>query len=182
MSEEGSGPFSATSSRRQRGACDIRSRSHRASTHKGHNNKRRQHLRRNTYHAKKFISALMNDTDPPSLAIRNTWSAVQSVLRRHFPTTTHSSSHVTPSHSVPFPFSHHPPLHLAAFRNLCVSLRTPPCLTTHVWPVAMCHLGVAVLVVVIVADHPSLARSAGCSTRCPVVQLAGLSDLTPPRR
>ena len=32
------------------------------------------------YHAKKFISTLMKDADNPSLAIRDTWSAVQSVL------------------------------------------------------------------------------------------------------
>ena len=47
---------------------------------------------------------------------------------------------------------------LAAFRSLCLSLHTPPCLTTHVWSAAVCFSGVAVLVVVIVADHSSLAR------------------------
>ena len=32
------------------------------------------------YHAKKFISNFMKDADNPPLAIRDTWSAVQSVL------------------------------------------------------------------------------------------------------
>ena len=35
---------------------------------------------RRGYHATKFISNLMKDANPPSLAIRDTWSAVQSVL------------------------------------------------------------------------------------------------------
>ena len=33
------------------------------------------------YHAKKFIGSLMKDADQPSLAIRDTRSAIQSVLR-----------------------------------------------------------------------------------------------------
>ena len=126
---------------------------------------------RPNHHAKKFKSSLMKDADQPSLAIRDS-----STSQRHFQTTTHSSSHVTPStHSHP-PFSH---LSfsldtLAAFRSLCLSLHTPPCLTTHVWPVATRFSGVALLVVVIVADHCSLARIAGRRTRCPVVHLAWL--------
>ena len=126
---------------------------------------------RPSHHAKKCISSLMKDADQPSLAIRDTRTS-----QRHFQTTTHSSSHVTPStHYLP------PIFHLgfsfdtlAALRSLCLSLHTPPCLTTLVWPVAMRFSGVAFLVVVIVADHSSLARIAGRRTRCPVVHLAWL--------
>ena len=73
-------------------------------------------------HAKKFISSTTRDAHQPSLTIRDTWSAVWSVL--------HS---VTLSHSVTFHFSHHflSLSLLVAFRSLSLPLRTLPCLTTH---------------------------------------------------
>ena len=49
-----------------------------ASTRPGHMAKRAGG--RPGYHAKKFVSNLMKDADNPSLAIRDTRSAVQSVL------------------------------------------------------------------------------------------------------
>ena len=133
-----------------------------------------------------FISSLLKDACQISQAIRDAWSAVQNVLHsaiskqqltaaatQHSATRSLPPSHTTVSHS-----------HFGAFRSLCLSFRALPCLTTHVWPVAKCFSGVAVLVVVIVADHSSLPRSAGCRTRCPVVHLARSSqhtcDLIPP--
>ena len=47
------------------------------------------------HHAKKFISNLMKDADNSPLAIRDTWSAIQGVLRSAIQTTTHSCHHVT---------------------------------------------------------------------------------------
>ena len=46
-------------------------------------------------HAKKFISYLLRDTGNPPLAIRDTWSTIQSVLHSHPQTTTHSRRYVT---------------------------------------------------------------------------------------
>ena len=48
------------------------------------------------HHAKKFISNLMKDADNPPLAIRDTWSAIQSgTPQRHLQTTTHCRRYVT---------------------------------------------------------------------------------------
>ena len=49
------------------------------------------------YHAKKFISNFMKDADNPSVVIRDTWSAVQSVLRSAI-----SKQQLTASSSTPY--------------------------------------------------------------------------------
>ena len=72
MAEEGPGPpFSATSGRRRRGACVIRSRPHRAS-HTGYT-KRRQRLRRNTWVHDK--SSRSSDKEGHSSVIALIWFA-----------------------------------------------------------------------------------------------------------
>ena len=76
----------------------------------------------------------MKDADNPSLAIRDTWSAVQSVLhsQRHLQTTIHSNSHVTLRPLVPSLFSQaHRLIHTPAPYRLCFPL------LDHSWRISL---------------------------------------------
>ena len=55
------------------------------------------------HHAKKFISNIMQDADNPPLAIRDTWSAIQSVLHSAISKQQLSRSHVTLDPHCPSP-------------------------------------------------------------------------------
>ena len=102
---------------------------------------------------------LMKDADHPSLAIRDTWSAVQSVFTAPSPNNNSQQQPRDPPPPVPILFSQTRLL----LHTLQCSFHLPP----HVWPVAPHRSGMANLVV-FVADYTSLALSTWRGPQRPV--------------